>query len=47
MRVGGMGGDVRVGHESRGSGMICQSGPREMGEWDDMSEWAMRVGGVG
>ena len=27
MRVGGMGGDVRVGHESRGSGMICQSRP--------------------
>ena len=27
MRVGGVGGCVRVGHESRGSWMICQSGP--------------------
>ena len=27
MRVGGVGGDVRAGHESRGSGMRCQSRP--------------------
>ena len=27
MRVGGVGGYVRVGHESRGSGVICQSRP--------------------
>ena len=27
MRVGGVGGYVRAGHESRGSGMIYQSRP--------------------
>ena len=27
MRVGGVGGDVRAGNASRGSGMICQSRP--------------------
>ena len=25
MRIGGVGGDVRVGHESKGSGRRCQS----------------------